>query len=435
MSVKWEKTEENTVVLTVEVDADQVKDALNKAFKKVVQKVNVPGFRKGKMPRGLFEKQFGVEALYEEAVEVMLPTAYGNAVEEAGIHPVDRPDINVEQIAKDEPFIFTATVTVRPEAKLGDYKGLEVEVPSKEVTEEDVEAALKSLQERHAELVVVEEGEIAEGDTAVIDFTGYVDGEAFEGGAAENHSLEIGSHSFIPGFEEQLIGVAPGAETDVEVTFPEDYHATDLAGKPAVFKVKVHDVKRKQLPTLDDEFAKDADDQVETLDELKSSVREKLATEKEQAAENAEREGLLSQVADNAEVTIPEAMITTEVDRMLEEFGQRLQAQGMNLELYFQFSGQTEEAMREQMKEEAVKRLRTVLALEAIVSAESITVSEEEVDAEIEKMSQTYERSVEEIKSLLAMQGGMKQIESDLQIRKAVDLVMEHSKSVPAVAK
>ncbi|WP_059103890.1 trigger factor [Shouchella shacheensis] len=434
MSANWEKTEENTGVLTVEVEADKVNDALDQAFKKVVKKVNVPGFRKGKVPRGLFEKQFGVESLFQDALDFLLPDAYAQAVDEAGIEPVDRPEIDVEQMEKNSNLIFKATVTVKPEVKLGDYKGLEVEAQDTEISDEDVEAELSQLQERHAELVVVEDGQLQDGDTAVLDFEGYANGEAFEGGTAENYSLEIGSNSFIPGFEEQLVGLKPGDDKDVEVTFPEEYHAEELAGQPATFKVKIHDIKRKELPELDDEFAKDANENVETLDELKADVRKNLEEQKAQQAESAVRDTLLEKAANNAEINIPEAMVTSETDRMLQEFGQRLEMQGMNLDMYFQFSGQTEEQMREQFKEDAGKRVRVNLTLEAISEAEDVEVSEEEVDAELEKMADMYQRSAEEIKALLAAQGGVDNLKGDLKVRKAMELLVEHSKEVEPAA-
>ncbi|WP_054706875.1 trigger factor [Bacillus sp. JCM 19041] len=429
MSAKWEKTEENTGVLTIEVEADKVNDALDKAFKKVVQKVNVPGFRKGKMPRGLFEKQFGVESLYQDALDFVLPDAYASAVEEAGIFPVDRPEIDVESIGKNETLVFKATVTVKPEVKLGDYKGLEVEVPSTEVTDEDVQEELTKLQERHAELIVIEEGEIQDGDTAVLDFAGYANGEAFEGGTAENYSLEIGSNSFIPGFEEQLVGLKSGDEKDVEVTFPEEYHAEDLAGQPATFKVKIHDIKRKELPALDDEFAKDANEKVESLDELKTELRTTLEEQKKMDSDNAVRDALLEKAAEQAEINVPEAMVTSETDRMLQEFGQRLQSQGMSLDMYFQFSGQTEEDMREQFKEDAGKRVRVNLTLEAISEAENVEVSEEEVEEEVQKMADMYQRSADEIKALLAAQGGLENVKGDLKMRKAIEVLVDHSKT------
>ncbi|GAE30192.1 trigger factor [Alkalihalobacillus hemicellulosilyticus] len=428
MTVKWEKQEGNEGVLTVEVEADKVNDALDQAFKKVVKKVNVPGFRKGKVPRSLFEKQFGVESLYQDALDILLPGEYAQAVEEAGIEPVDRPEIDIETMEKGSNLTFTAKVTVKPEVELGEYKGLEVEEPDTNVTDEDVEAELTTLQERQAELVVLEDGEIAEGDTAVFDFEGFVDGEPFEGGQADNYSLEIGSGQFIPGFEEQMIGLKAGDEKDVEVTFPEEYHAENLAGKPATFKVKVHDIKRKQLPELDDEFAKDANEEVETLDELKASLKEKLQKDKEHQAEHQVRDALVQQASENATIDVPEAMVNSEVDRMLQEFEQRLQAQGMNLEMYFQFSGQDEAAMRQQFQEDAGKRVRMNLTLEAIAEAESLEASDEDVDKEIEKMAEMYKRSTDEIKGLLAAQGGVDSLKADLKVQKAVEFLVENKK-------
>lgn len=424
MSAKWEKLENNQGVLTVEVDAEQFDHALDSAFKKVVKQVSIPGFRKGKIPRSLFEKRFGVEALYQDALDILLPVAYPKAVEEAGIEPVDRPEIDVEQIGKGEPLIFTAKVTVKPEVKLGDYKGLGVEKEDTTVTDEDVENELKQLQERHAELVVKEEGAVEEGDTVVIDFEGFVDGEAFEGGKAENYSLEIGSGTFIPGFEEQLVGLETGAEKDVEVTFPEEYHAENLAGKPAIFKVKVHEIKTKELPALDDEFAKDVNEDVETLDELKAKTKARLEEQKTQFAENKLRDDLVEKAAENAEVDIPEVMVDQEVDRMMREFEQRLQMQGMNLELYFQFSGQDEDALRGQMKEDAAKRVKYNLTLEAIAKAEELTVTDEEAEAEIAKMAEMYNMSVDNVKAALGSTEGIKE---DLKVRKAIDFLVENN--------
>ncbi|MEK5441631.1 trigger factor [Fredinandcohnia sp. FSL W7-1320] len=427
MSAKFEKLEGNQGVLTVEVDAETFNQGLDEAFKKVVKQVNVPGFRKGKMPRGMFEKRFGVESLYQDALDIILPDAYENAIKETGIEPVDRPEVDVEQIEKGKNLIFTAKVTVKPEVKLGDYKGLEVEKLEETVTDEEVDAEIKQLQERNAELVVKEEGTVENGDTVVIDFEGFVDGEAFEGGKAENYSLEIGSGSFIPGFEEQLVGIATGEEKDVEVSFPEEYHAENLAGKPATFKVKVHEIKAKELPELDDEFAKDVDDEVETLDELKAKTRTRLEETKKRDAENSLKDTLIEKASENAEIDIPEAMVNTELDRMLREFEQRLQMQGMNLDLYFQFSGQDENALREQMKEDAGKRVRVNLTLEAIAKAENIEVTEEEINAELENMATMYGVSADEIKSML---GGLDGITEDLKIRKAIDFLVENSKSV-----
>jgi trigger factor len=425
MTAKWEKLEGNRGVLTVEVSAEKVNEGLTAAFNKVVKQVNVPGFRKGKMPRGMFEKRFGVESLYQDALDILLPEAYGNAIDEAGIEPVDRPDIDIEQMEKGKELIFKATVTVKPEVTLGEYKGLEVEAFDTNVTDEDVANELKTLQERQAELVVKEEGTIENGDTVVLDFEGFVDGVAFEGGKAENHSLEIGSGSFIPGFEEQLVGLAAGESKDVEVTFPEEYHAAELAGKPAIFKVTVHEIKGKELPELDDEFAKDVDDEVETLDALKEKIKTRLEDSKKHEAEHHLRDSVVEKAAENAEVEIPEVMVNNEVNRMLQEFEQRLQMQGMNLELYFQFSGQDENALREQMKEEAVNRVRVNLTLEAIAKLENLEVTDEDVNAELENMAGMYNMTVDSIKQAL---GGLEGIKGDLQLKKAVDFLVENKK-------
>ncbi|MCY9373634.1 trigger factor [Bacillus sp. T17B1] len=423
MSVKWEKQEGNEGVLTVEVDAETFKTALDDAFKKVVKQVSIPGFRKGKIPRGLFEQRFGVEALYQDALDILLPVEYPKAVEEAGIEPVDRPEIDVEKIEKGESLIFTAKVTVKPEVKLGDYKGLGVEKDDTAVTDEDVQNELKALQERQAELVVKEEGAVEEGNTVVLDFEGFVDGEAFEGGKAENYSLEVGSGSFIPGFEDQLVGLEAGAEKDVEVTFPEEYHAEELAGKPAVFKVKIHEIKAKELPELDDEFAKDIDEEVETLAELTEKTKKRLEEAKENEADAKLREELVLKASENAEIDVPQAMVDTELDRMLKEFEQRLQMQGMNLELYTQFSGQDEAALKEQMKEDAEKRVKSNLTLEAIAKAENLEVSDEEVEAELTKMAEAYNMPVENIKQAIGSTDAMKE---DLKVRKAIDFLVEN---------
>ncbi|MEQ6075795.1 trigger factor [Bacillus subtilis] len=423
MSVKWEKQEGNEGVLTVEVDAETFKTALDDAFKKVVKQVSIPGFRKGKIPRGLFEQRFGVEALYQDALDILLPVEYPKAVEEAGIEPVDRPEIDVEKIEKGESLIFTAKVTVKPEVKLGEYKGLGIEKDDTTVTDEDVQNELKALQERQAELVVKEEGAVEEGNTVVLDFEGFVDGEAFEGGKAENYSLEVGSGSFIPGFEDQLVGLEEGAEKDVEVTFPEEYHAEELAGKPAVFKVKIHEIKAKELPELDDEFAKDIDEEVETLAELTEKTKKRLEEAKENEADAKLREELVLKASENAEIDVPQAMVDTELDRMLKEFEQRLQMQGMNLELYTQFSGQDEAALKEQMKEDAEKRVKSNLTLEAIAKAENLEVSDEEVEAELTKMAEAYNMPVENIKQAIGSTDAMKE---DLKVRKAIDFLVEN---------
>jgi trigger factor len=427
MSAKFEKLEGNQGKLTVEVDAETFNKALDQAFKKVVKQVNVPGFRKGRVPRPIFEQRFGIEALYQDALDIVLPEAYTKAVEETSIEPVSQPEIDIEQIGKNEALIFTAEVTLKPEVKLGEYKGLEVEKVDTEVTDEDVENELKELQKRHAELVVKEDEAAAEGDTVVIDFEGFVDGEAFEGGKAENHSLELGSGSFIPGFEEQLIGVKAGEEKEVNVTFPEEYHAEELAGKDAVFKVKVHEVKSLELPELDDEFAVDVDDEVETLDALREKIKNRLKESKEHEAKHTIENAVIEQAAENAEIDVPEVMIENEIDRMMKEFEQRLQAQGLNLDLYKQFSGQDESELKEQMKADAEKRVRVSLTLEAIAKAENIEVTDEEVEKELEKMSETYNLPVDQIKQIL---GSTDSIKEDLKLNKAVELLVENRKEV-----
>ncbi|WP_141603900.1 trigger factor [Terrilactibacillus laevilacticus] len=426
VDVKWEKKEGNEGTLTVTVDAESFNSALDQAFKKVVKKVNVPGFRKGKVPRMIFEQRFGVEALYEDAIDIVLPEAYSKAVDEADISPVDRPQIDVEKVEKGSEFIFKADVTVRPEVKLGEYKGLELVKHNLDVTEEEVNAELKQRQERFAELSVKEEGTVEEGNTVVIDFEGFVDGEPFEGGKAENYSLEVGSNSFIPGFEEQLIGMGIGEEKDVNVTFPEEYHAEELKGKPAVFKVKVHEIKVKELPELDDEFAKDVDEEVETLAELKEKIAKHLKDHKVEHAESHNRDAVVEQATNNAEIDLPAVMITNELDAMEREFEQRIQSQGLTLDMYYQFSGTDKEGLREQMKADAEKRVRANLTLDAIVKAENIEASEEEVNAELQKMAEQYKMEVDQIKTLLAAQGGTDVIKGDIKLRKAVDFLVEN---------
>lgn len=431
MTAKWEKDQGNQGVLTVEVDAERFESALDQAFKKVVKQVSVPGFRKGKVPRKIFEKRFGVEALYQDALDIILPEAYSEAVEETGIEPVDRPEVDIEQIERGKPLIFKATVTVKPEVKLGQYKGLEVEEQDVTVTDEEVEAEINRLRENQAELVVIEDGEAQKGDIVVIDFEGTIDGEPFEGGKAENYSLELGSGTFIPGFEDQLIGEKPGAEKEVKVTFPEDYHAEQLAGKDAVFKVKIHDVKRKELPELDDEFAKDVDDEVETLDELKAKVRSRLEEFKKRQAEQIKQDIVVEKATANAEMDLPEVMIENEIDRMIQEFDQRLQLQGMNLSMYYQFSGQDEQKLREQMKKDAEKRVRSTLTLEAISKAENIQASDEDVEEEFKKMAELYSMEVERVKEMFDYPGGMDSVKRDVTIRKTIEFLVKESKEVP----
>ncbi|WP_150269473.1 trigger factor [Paenibacillus tepidiphilus] len=431
MKATWEKIEKNLGVLEVEVEAERVAAALDKAFNKVVKKANVPGFRKGKVPRVIFESRFGVESLYQDAIDILLPEAYSEAVEQADIFPVDRPEVDIEQFAKGQSFIFKAKVTVKPEVTLGDYKGLEVPAQKAEVSEDELNAELKRLQERHAELVVVEEEAAQNGDTAVIDFDGYVDGEAFEGGKAERHSLELGSGSFIPGFEEQVVGMATGDFKDVEVTFPEAYHAENLAGKAAVFKVKLHEIKRKQLPELDDEFAKDVSE-FDTLEEYKADLKKQLESRKQNELKGARENAVVDKAAANAEVEIPAAMIDSEVQNMVRDFDNRLRQQGMNMDMFLSFSGQTREDLEEQMKGDAEKRVRNNLVLEVISKTENIEVSEEEVNEELASMAENFRRTPEEIKTILAANGSLGSLKEEIALRKTIDFLVENSVEVEA---
>lgn len=428
VTAKWEKKEGNEGILTITVSAERFDEALDQAFKKVVKDVTLPGFRKGKVPRHIFEKRFGVEALYQDAVDIILPDAYAEAVEQTEIFPVDQPKIDIEEIEKGKDLVFVCEVTVKPEVKLGEYKGIEYEEETIEVTEEEVDEELKRLQERHAELVLKEEGKVEEGNTVVIDFEGFIDDEPFEGGKGENYSLEIGSGHFIPGFEEQLIGKEAGEDVEVNVTFPEDYHAKDLAGKDAVFKVKIHEIKEKQVPELDDEFAKDVYDEVETLAELREKKEKEIRERKQREYENKIRETIIEKVTENAEIDIPEAMINTELDNMLREFEQTVQMQGMTMDMYYELSGQDEEKLREHMKEDAEKRVKTNLTLEAIFEAENLEVSEEAIDEEIAKMADMYKLEKDQIISMLG--GNTDILKNDLKFKTTIDFLVEHGKPV-----
>ncbi|MFC4618173.1 trigger factor [Camelliibacillus cellulosilyticus] len=434
MDVKahWEKQEGNQGILTFEVDAESFDKALDQAFKKVVKKVNIPGFRKGKVPRKLFEQRFGVESLYQDAVDIVLPEAYAQAVNETTIEPVDRPEIDIEKIEKGEALVFKAEVTVKPEVQLGEYKGLKVEETDTEVTDEDINKQIEQLQQRYAEMAVKEDGEVATGDTVVMDFEGFVDGEPFEGGKAENYSLEVGSGSFIPGFEDQLVGMKTGEEKEVKVTFPEEYHAEELQGKEAVFKVKVHEIKEKQLPELDDEFAKDVDDEVETLDELKNKIKERLKSQKEADAKNSKENAVIEQAANNATIDIPDVMIENEIDRMIREFEQQIAAQGIKLETYYDLIGTDKEAMRDQMRENAEMRVRGNLTLEAIAGAENLEVTEEDIENDIQETAKNYNLPVDQVKQMLALQGGDEAIKNDLKIRKAIEFLVDNATTEPA---
>ena len=412
MKVNWEKQENNQGVLTIEVEEEQVARALDKAFNKVKRQVNVPGFRKGKIPRQLFEARFGVEALYQDALDILLPESYSQAVDQAGIEPVDRPEVDVEQIEKNKPLIFKATVTVKPEVELGQYKQLEIPEKDFSVKEEDIDNELATMRDRYAELEVVE-GEAAEGDHVVIDFEGYIDGEPFEGGKAENHTLELGSGQFIPGFEEQLIGTKAGDEKEVTVTFPEDYHQEALAGKEATFKVKVNEIKRKNLPELDDEFAKDVSE-FDTLEELKEDIRSKIKERKEQEEQQYKNDTVVEKATENATVDIPEVMVEQQIDRMLQNFEQQLSMQGVNLDMYKQMAGTNDDEMREQFKEEAAKQVKSSLVLEAIAAAENIEVTDEDIEEELERLADMYKREIDEIRKLFAGPNNIDMLKDEL---------------------
>lgn len=429
MAVKWEKIEKNVGVLEFQVDAAHVNESLEQAFKKVVKDVSMPGFRKGKVPRPIFENRYGVEVLYQDALDILLPVAYMNAVREADITPVDRPELDIVQFGRDQEAIIKATVTVKPEVELGDYKGLTVEKKDFAVSAEQVQEELNNLQKSHAEIVVTgDEATVENGDTVIIDFQGFVDDVAFEGGEADNYSLEIGSGVFIPGFEEQIVGLKKGEEKDVTVSFPEQYHVATLAGKPAVFKVKLHDIKRKQLPVLDDEFAKDISE-FNTLDELKADIENKL----KERAENEEKmfieESVINVAVENATVEIPTAMIESEIEVLMNDFKQRLQMQGIPFDAYVQFTGSTEEGLKAEFSAQAEKRVRTGLVLEAITAAEGIEATDAEVNEELAKIAESAKMDVERVKNILeARDPGLTNLHNDIKTRKTIAVLIDSAK-------
>lgn len=423
----WEKLEGNEGTLTITVPAKEFEKALDEAFKKVSKEVQVPGFRKGKIPRQMFEQRFGVESLYQDALDMVLPHAYGHAVEETGISPVDQPEVEVEEIEKGKDLVLKMTVTVEPEVKLGEYKGLEAEKVEAEVTDAEVDEQIEAMLAQYADLVVKEEGEVAEGDIVNLDFEGFLNDEPFEGGKAEGHELEIGSGQFIPGFEEQLVGLKSGDEKDLDITFPEEYHAEELAGKPVVFKVKINEIKQKETPEFNDAFVKEELEgfDADTAEGVKESIKKDLVAAKEEEADFKMKESLVSQASDNAEIDVPEAMVRNEQDRMLQEFEQRLSQQGLNLELYEQLTGQGADAMREQMKEDALKRVRTSLTLGAIAEAEGITVDDSDVDNELSKLAEQFNMPTEDVKKVL---GDLSVLKADVMNQKAIDFLVENQK-------
>ena len=420
MTANFEKTGTNDGVLTVSIEQTEIQKGLTNAFNKVKKNLNVPGFRKGKVSRQVFNRMYGEEALYEDALNDVLPVAYETAVKEAGIDPVSQPKIDVDSMEKGEAWVIKAEVTVKPEVKLGDYKELEVPKQDVEVSDADVDARLKSEQESQAELVIKEDEAAENGDTTVIDFEGFVGEEAFEGGKGENYSLELGSGSFIPGFEEQLVGHKAGESLDVTVTFPEDYQAEDLAGKEAIFKVTIHEVKAKELPELDDDFAKDVDEEVNSLDELKAKYRDELTKQKEEAAKEAKDEAAIKQAVENAEIVdLPHVMVHDEVHRSMDEFLNNMQRQGISPEMYYQLTGSTEEDLHTQFEGEAEGRVKTNLVMEAIVEAEKIEASEEDIAKEIKDLAEMYQMPEEQIKRVLTED----MLEHDIKMKKAVELV------------
>ena len=423
MSFKVEQLEEkNMFKLVIEDSAEEFEAGLNAAYNKNKNKISVPGFRKGKAPRKMIEQLYGSQIFFEDAANEIIPDAYADAAKESGLDIVSQPKVSIEQLEAGKPFIFAAEVAVRPEVELGEYKGVEVTKADAEVTDADVEEELKKVQDQNSRTVSVEDRAVKDGDMTVIDFEGFIDGEAFEGGKGENYPLTIGSHSFIDTFEEQMIGMNIGEEKELNVTFPEDYHAENLKGKPATFKVTVKEIKEKQLPELDDDFAQDVSD-FDTLAEYKDDLKKKIAERKESEAKAKKESEAIEKVVEAAKMDIPQAMIDTQVNRMLEDFAMRLQQQGLSVEQYFQYTGMTADKIMEEMKPEAVKRIKNSLVLEAVAKAENIEVSEEEFEAELQKMADMYKMEIEKIKEFM-QDAEAKQMKDDIAIQKAVELIV-----------
>ncbi|MDO4788217.1 MAG: trigger factor [Johnsonella sp.] len=428
MSLKVEKLEKNMAELKITVSAQEFEKAVDKSFQKNRNRFNIPGFRKGKATRALVEKFYGVGALYEDAVDFAIDASYPDAAKESELDIVSRPEIGIEQLEKGKDFIYTAKVAVRPEVKLGEYKGVEVKKADTSVSREEIEEALKKEQEKNARLVVVEDRAVQSGDNTLIDFDGKVDGVRFEGGKGEDYPLVIGSNSFIAGFEDQLIGHKLGEEFDIDVTFPEEYHAKDLAGKPAVFTVKIKEIKEKELPKLDDEFAGEVSE-FETLEEFKADLEKKLQESKQKRATTENENAVVQKVVDNAQMEIPDPMIEMQIDRMVQDYAGRMQAQGLNLEQYMQYTGMTMEKLREQMREQAQKNIRTGLVLEAVAKTEDIQVSEERIEEELQKMADNYKMEVEKLKEYFK-DSQLDKLKNELKIQEAVDFLVAEAKLV-----
>ena len=425
MSLQVEKMEKNMAKLTIEVSAEDLDKAMQNAYQKAKGRISIPGFRKGKAPRKMIEQMYGKGVFLEDAANALIPEHYSKALAECDLEIVSQPKIDVTQVEPGKPFIFTAEVATKPEVTLGDYKGLEVPKSETEVTDEEVEAELKKEQEKNSRTITVEDRAAQNGDTATIDFEGFVDSEAFEGGKGTDYPLTLGSNTFIPGFEEQLVGANTGDHVEVKVTFPEDYHAEDLKGKEAVFKCTVHEIKAKELPEIDDEFAAEVSE-FDTLEEYKADVKAKIKEQKAADGKRNQEDQAVEQAVKNAEYEIPQPMIDTQTTQMVEDFAQRIQSQGITLEQYFQFTGLTAEKMMEDMKPQAIKRIETRLVLEAIAKAENIEITDEKVDEELAKMAESYKMEVEKLKEFMG-ENEKKQMKEDLAVQEAVTFLVENA--------
>ena len=425
MSLQVENMEKNMAKLTIEVSAEELEKAIQGAYLKQRNKISVPGFRKGKVPRQMIDKMYGVGIFYEDAANALIPTAYGKAYDECELDIVSQPKVEVVQLEKGKPFIFTAEVAVKPEVTLGEYKGLSVDKVSNRVTAKEIDAKLEEEQKKNARTVVVEDRAVQDGDEVVLDFEGFVDGVAFEGGKGENYPLTIGSGSFIPGFEEQLIGAEAEKEVEVNVTFPEEYHSEDLAGKAAVFKCTVHEIKAKELPELDDEFAAEVSE-FDTLDAYKADIKAKIKEQKIADGNRKKEDQAVEKAVANATMEIPEAMIDTQVNQMAQDFAQRIQQQGLSMEQYFQFTGMTAESMMEELRPQAVKRIETRLVLEAIAKAENIEITDERIDEELAKMAEAYKMEVEKLKEFMG-ENEKEQMKMDLAVQDAVTFLVDNA--------
>lgn len=423
MSLQVEKLEKNMAKLTIEVSAEELEKAIQGAYLKNKNKINIPGFRKGKAPRKMIEQMYGKEVFYEDAANALIPEAYEKALEECTEEIVSSPKVDVTQLEAGKPFIFTAEVALKPEVTLGTYKGVKVAKAEVEVTDAEVDAEIEKEREKNSRTVSVTDRAVKDGDMTVIDFEGFVDGVAFEGGKGENYPLTIGSGAFIPGFEEALIGTEIGVETDVNVTFPEEYQAEELAGKPAVFKCTVKEIKEKELPELNDEFAGEVSE-FETLAEYKEDVKKKLAEKKETEAKNMKEDAVVDAIIAEAQMEIPDAMVETQQRQMVEDFAQRIQSQGITMDQYMQFTGVTAAKLMDQVKPQALKRIQSRLVLEAVVAAEKMEATEEEFEAEVAKMAEAYKMEADKVKELLG-ENGKKQVMEDICIGKAVELVVD----------